>query len=83
MSNLAKPLPTASEYAELVLHFRKMKHDINNTLAVMMALAEMSQRKADHVPKLINEVLDKSTKTADELRAFQTKLNALLPDDPT
>ncbi len=75
-------MPTSEEYADLVLHFRKMKHDINNSLAVMMALAELSQRRAEHVQKLIDMVLEKATKTADELKEFQVKLNALLPEPP-
>ncbi len=82
MSNPDKPLPTPEEYADLVLYYRKMKHDINNSLAVMMALAELSQRRAEHVPKLIDIVLEKSTKTAEDLKVFQTKLNELLPAVP-
>lgn len=72
---------TAEGYAELVQAYRKMKHDINNSLAVMMAMAEMAQRRADYVPKLIDLVLDKGQKTADEMRAFQDKMNALLPPE--
>lgn len=80
MSKSDKSLPTPEEYADLVLYYRKMKHDINNSLAVMMALAELSQRRTEHVQKLIDIVLEKSTKTAEDLKLFQTKLNALLPD---
>jgi len=79
MSQPAKPLPSSDDYEALVLDFRKVKHDINNSLAVMMALAELSQRRAEHVPKLIDMVLEKATKTADDLKDFQAKLNALLP----
>ena len=82
MSKSTKPLPTPEDYADLVLYYRKMKHDINNSLAVMMALAELSQRRTEHVQKLIDMVLEKSTKTAEDLRDFQTKLNALLPEVP-
>jgi two-component sensor histidine kinase len=82
MSQSDKPLPTPEEYADLVLYYRKMKHDINNSLAVMMALAELSQRRAEHVPKLIDIVLEKATKTAEDLKLFQAKLNALLPAVP-
>ena len=80
MSKSDKSLPTPEEYADLVLYYRKMKHDINNSLAVMMALAELSQRRTEHVQKLIDIVLEKSTKTAEDQKLFQTKLNALLPD---
>ncbi len=82
MSKATKPLPTPEAYADLVLYYRKMKHDINNSLAVMMALAELSQRRTEHVQKLIDMVLEKSTKTADDLKLFQAKLNELLPEVP-
>ncbi|HEX8372618.1 MAG TPA: hypothetical protein VF585_07550 [Chthoniobacterales bacterium] len=82
MSKSDKSLPTPEEYADLVLYYRKMKHDINNSLAVMMALAELSQRRTEHVQKLIDMVLEKSSKTAEDLKGFQAKLNALLPDVP-
>lgn len=79
MSQSEKSLPTPEEYADLVLDYRKMKHDINNSLAVMMALAELSQRRTDYGQKLIDMVLEKSSKTAEDLKIFQSKLNALLP----
>ena len=40
------------EIAQLQKKFSEIKHSINNALAVMMALSEMSQRRPDYAEKL-------------------------------
>src|SRR5205814_6686116 len=40
--------------------FSEIKHAINNALAVMMALSEMSQRRPDYSEKLASTVLTKA-----------------------
>ena len=40
------------ELVELQKKFSEIKHAINNALAVMMALSEMSQRRPDYSEKL-------------------------------
>ena len=49
------------EIAQLQKKFSEIKHSINNALAVMMALSEMSQRRPDYAEKLASTVLSKRT----------------------
>jgi len=48
------------ELVELQKKFSEIKHAINNALAVMMALSEMSQRRPDYSEKLASTVLTKA-----------------------
>src|SRR5260370_633822 len=48
------------ELAQLQKKFSEIKHSINNALAVMMALSEMSQRRPDYAEKLATTVLSKA-----------------------
>ena len=43
--------------------FREVKHDINNTLAVIMALSELAQRNPAHYEKLAKAVKDVLSRT--------------------
>ena len=45
------------ELNAIVEKFREVKHDINNTLAVIMALSELAQRNPAHYEKLGKAVL--------------------------
>ena len=54
------------ELVELQKKFSEIKHSINNALAVMMALSEMSQRRPDYSEKLASTVLDEGA--ADRLQ---------------
>jgi hypothetical protein len=51
---MTEPARTISQdgLAELQQKFSEIKRSINNTLAVMMALSEMSQRQPDYAEKL-------------------------------
>ena len=56
--------------------FREIKHSINNTLAVIMALSELSQRNPAHYEKLATAVLQRGPDVVQQLQDFQTALNA-------
>ena len=49
---------TSEEFAQLQKKFSEIKHSINNALAVMMALSEMSQRRPDYSEKLATHGAD-------------------------
>lgn len=59
---------------ELFDYFREIKHNINNTLAVVMALSELSQRNPAHFEKLAKAVLQRGPEVVNSLQDFQTKL---------
>ena len=63
--------------------FREIKHSINNTLAVIMALSELGQRNPAHLEKLAKAVLQRGPEVVQQLQDFQsmmmTKLKATAP----
>ncbi|MEY2494215.1 MAG: hypothetical protein QOJ45_707 [Verrucomicrobiota bacterium] len=63
------------ELAELQKKFSDIKHAINNALAVLSALAEMSQRRPDYSEKLASAVLTKVPQLASSLQGFAQALN--------
>ena len=63
------------EIAQLQKKFSEIKHSINNALAVMMALSEMSQRRPDYAEKLASTVLSKAPQIVTSLQEFTQALN--------
>jgi chromosome condensin MukBEF ATPase and DNA-binding subunit MukB len=63
------------EFEQLRTKFSEIKHSINNALAVMMALSEMSQRRPDYAEKLATTVLSKSPQIVSSLQEFTQALN--------
>jgi len=66
---------SAEELAQMQKKFSEIKHSINNALAVMMALSEMSQRRPDYAEKLATTVLSKAPQIVTSLQEFTTLLN--------
>jgi hypothetical protein len=66
---------TAEELSQLQKKFSEIKHSINNALAVMMALSEMSQRRPDYAEKLASTVLTKAPQIVSSLQEFTQALN--------
>jgi hypothetical protein len=58
--------------------FRDLKHNINNTLAVIMALSELAQRNPAHYEKLAKAVLTRAPEVVQSLQDFQAILQAKL-----
>lgn len=54
--------------------FREIKHSINNTLAVIMALSELGQRNPAHYEKLGKAVLQRGPEVVQQLQEFQSAL---------
>ncbi|HXX40866.1 MAG TPA: hypothetical protein VEI58_01200 [Chthoniobacterales bacterium] len=63
------------ELVRLQKRFSEIKHSINNALAVMMALSEMSQRRPDYAEKLASTVLSKAPQIVSGLQEFTQALN--------
>lgn len=66
---------SAEELSQLQKKFSEIKHSINNALAVMMALSEMSQRRPDYAEKLATTVLSKAPQIVSSLQEFTALLN--------
>lgn len=75
---------TREDLQILHTHYREMKHSINNTFAVIMALSELGQRNPGHLEKLAKSVLDRSPDVVRQLAEFGDMLGAKLkaPDAP-
>ncbi len=69
---------TREELEALNLQFREIKHSINNTLAVIMALSELGQRNPAHFEKLAKAVLQRGPEVVHQLQDFQAALGARL-----
>jgi hypothetical protein len=74
MSDPAREL-TKEDYVELQKKFSEIKHSINNALAVIMALSEMSQRRPDYAEKLATTVLSKAPQIVSSLQEFTQAMN--------
>ena len=75
-----EPLLNRSELEALHAHYREIKHSINNTFAVIMALSELGQRNPAHLEKLAKAVLQRSPEVVNQLTAFGEKLGAKLKE---
>jgi DNA invertase Pin-like site-specific DNA recombinase len=72
---------TREELQALHEKFREVKHNINNTLAVVMALSELAQRNPAHYEKLAKAVLQRGPDVVQQLQDFQSLLGARLKGD--
>jgi len=73
--------PNVVRHEDLVdLHekFRDVKHSINNSLAVIMALSELAQRNPAHFEKLAAAVLARSPEIVNQLQEFQSYLTQMV-----
>ena len=66
---------SAEELSQLQKKFSEIKHGINNALAVMVALSEMSQRRPDYAEKLAINVQQKVPQIVSNLQEFTALLN--------
>ena len=64
-----------TELKELQAKYSEITHSVNNALAVMMALSEMSQRRPDYAEKLASTVLTKAPQIVSSLQEFTEALN--------
>ena len=72
---------TREELQALYDKFRDVKHDINNTLAVIMALSELAQRNSAHYEKLAKAVLQRGPAVVQMMGDFHMMLSAKLKDE--
>lgn len=73
-----EPILSREELQALHERFREIKHSINNTLAVVMALSELSQRNPAHFEKLAKSILSRGPEVVQQLQEFQNALGAKL-----
>ncbi len=74
---------TRAELQELHAKFREIKHSINNTFAVIMALSELGQRNPAHLEKLAKAVLQRTPEVVQQMSNFGDMLGAKLKGETT
>ena len=74
---------TREELQAIHEKFREVKHNINNTLAVIMALSELAQRNPAHYEKLAKAVLQRGPDVVQQMQEFQNLLTAKIKGDAT
>jgi hypothetical protein len=79
----SEPILTRAELEELHAKYREIKHGINNTFAVIMALSELGQRNPAHLEKLAKAVLQRTPEVVSQLTAFGEQLGAPLKQRAT
>ncbi len=71
---------TRSELSTLLLKYREMKHTLNNTLAVLLARAELGLRNPAQLELLAKAVMSRCEETVKMLGVFGDELGAKLKD---
>jgi len=78
---MENPSVPSSEVLALHERFREIKHSVNNTIAVFMALSELAQRNPTHYEKLTQAVLTRCPDIVQQMQAFQQEiLSKVNPD---
>ncbi len=67
--------PATDDLAALHEKFREVKHSINNSLAVIMALSELAQRNPQHYEKLTKTILTRCPDIVSQLQDFSRNLS--------
>ncbi len=67
----------------VVAQLREAKHDINNSLGVIMALAELAERKPESVAKLRKVVLERAPQMVSQLQQVSENLQKIAANNPT
>jgi DNA-binding MarR family transcriptional regulator len=73
---------TQDEFHALHEKFREVKHSINNTLAVIMALSELAQRNPAHFEKLAKTILSRGPDIVNQLQSFSKEMTDRMKPEP-
>ena len=73
---------TPEEWLEFRVRFSNMKHSLNNTLAVILALAELAQRNPDNYEKLAKAICTRTQEIATLIQDFSEYLDTKGPQPP-
>ena len=71
---MENPSVPSSEVIALHERFREIKHSVNNTIAVFMALSELAQRNPTHYEKLTQAVLTRCPEIVSMMQTFQAEI---------
>jgi hypothetical protein len=66
------------QISELNQKLSKMRHDINNNLAMMLAAAELAKLKPDMAAKMLDRLIEQPTKMTALLKEFSVDFEKTL-----
>ncbi len=69
-----------SQFEELNQQLRSVRHTINNDVAIIMAMAELSQRNPAHTERLRAVCMEKAPNIAAMLRSFSDLFASVLQE---
>lgn len=73
---------SADEVVELNRKLAKMRHDINNNLAVLVAAMDLVRYKPDALEKWLSSITEQPVKISDSIRAFSAEFEKTLQIKP-
>ncbi len=73
-----EPSPKLAELEALNLRLREVKHGVSNSVAVLMALSEMSVQRPELAKKLATTVLSRGPEIVKSLNELSTDFQKLL-----
>lgn len=76
MTDSPSPQPP-DDLATLILKYREVKHSVNNSLGVMMAMSELAQLNPNNVEKLIKIVIERGPQIVSQMQGFGADLQRL------
>jgi hypothetical protein len=82
---MSQPESASAEtpHSRLLNAFSQTRHDINNVLAVFMAMAELSERNPENASRLTCAVLERGPVILQKLNEFQDLLSTMADTDPS
>jgi hypothetical protein len=69
---------TPDQVAELNQKLSKMRHDMNNNLAMMMAAAELVRLKPELADKMLGRLLEQPAKITAQVKEFSAEFEKAL-----
>lgn len=70
--------PAATDLKALADQFRDTKHNINNVFAVLLAMAELSERNPANYERLAKAVLERCPTVVQDLHNFHEALSSVI-----
>ncbi len=67
---MTEPIDPTSASEPLTGKYREIKHNVNNSLGVMMAMAELAQMNPENAPRLAAVVLERGPQIVKQLQEF-------------
>lgn len=69
---------TADQIEELASKLSKVRHNINNNLAMVVAATELIKVNSEMIPRMSNTLMEQPPKIAEELSRFSSEFDKIL-----